>query len=128
MSLRSPLGRVLGAGSARGGSAHWVAQRVTGVALVLLGSWFVLALACQGGASHEQVTEWLRSPASSVLMLLLVVVAAWHASLGLQVVVEDYVPSRGARTALLIAIKFSLVVAAVMGVLAVLRIAFGVPA
>lgn len=128
MSLRSPLGQALGVGSAKGGSAHWYSQRVTGVALVLLGSWFVLALACQRGASLEQVTGWLRSPASSALMLLLVVVAAWHASLGLQVVVEDYVASKAVRAALLLAIRFSLVVAAVMGVLAVLRIAFGVPA
>jgi len=128
VSLRSPLGRALGSGSAKGGSAHWYAQRVSGVALVLLGSWFVLALACLGGLSHEQVTGWLRSPVSSALMVLLVVVAAWHAALGLQVVVEDYVSAKGVRTAVLIAVKFALAVAAVMGVLAVLRIAFGVAA
>jgi succinate dehydrogenase / fumarate reductase membrane anchor subunit len=119
---------VLGSGSAKGGSAHWVAQRLTGVALVLLGSWFLLAFACLGGASYEQVSAWLRSPVSSTLMVLLVVVAAWHSSLGLQVVVEDYVSSRGTRTAVLIAVKFALAAAAVLGVLAVLRIAFGVPA
>jgi len=128
MSLRSPLGRVLGSGPAKGGSAHWVAQRLSGVALVLLGTWFVLSLACLGDVSYQQVSTWLRSPASSVLMVLLVVVAAWHSSLGLQVVVEDYVSSRGTRTAVLIAVKFSLVAAAVLGVLAVLRIAFGVAA
>jgi succinate dehydrogenase / fumarate reductase membrane anchor subunit len=128
MSLRSPLGRVLGFGSAKGGSAHWVAQRVSGVALVLLGSWFVVSLACVGGASYEQVSAWLRSPASTALMVLTVLVAAWHSSLGLQVVLEDYVSSKGARTAALVAVKFALAVAAVVGVLAVLRIAFGVPA
>jgi succinate dehydrogenase / fumarate reductase membrane anchor subunit len=128
MSLRSPLGRALGAGSAKGGSAHWYSQRVSGVALVLLGTWFVLALTCLGGLAHEQVTGWLRSPLSSALMVLLVVVAAWHAALGLQVVVEDYVSAKGARTAVLVAVKFALALAAVMGVLAVLRLAFGVPA
>jgi succinate dehydrogenase / fumarate reductase, membrane anchor subunit len=128
MSLRSPLGRVLGFGSAKGGSAHWYSQRVTGLALVLLGSWFVVSLACLGGASYEQVSQWLRSPADSALMLLLVVVAAWHAALGLQVVIEDYVSGSGARTVALIALKFALVAAALLGVLAVLRIAFGVAA
>jgi succinate dehydrogenase / fumarate reductase membrane anchor subunit len=128
MSLRSPLGRVLGLGSAKGGSAHWYAQRVSAVALVLLGLWFIVSLATLGGASHEQVSGWLGSPLHSALALLLVVTAAYHAMLGLQVVVEDYVADKGRRTLVLIAIKFALIVAAVVGVLAVLRIGFGVAA
>jgi succinate dehydrogenase / fumarate reductase membrane anchor subunit len=128
MSLRSPLGRVLGLGSARGGSSHWYAQRVTAVALVLLALWLVVSLASLADASYEQVTGWLRWPLNSALALLLVVVAAWHAVLGLQVVVEDYVADKGKRLLVLIAIKFAFVVAAVVGVLAVLRIAFGVAA
>jgi len=128
VSLRSPLGRVLGLGSARGGSSHWYAQRVTAVALVLLALWFVVSLALLADASYEQVTGWLRWPLNSALALLLVVVAAWHAVLGLQVIVEDYVADKGKRMLVLIAIKFAFVVAAVVGVLAVLRIAFGVAA
>jgi len=128
MSLRSPLGRVLGLGSARGGSSHWYAQRVTAVALVLLALWFVVSLALLADASYEQVTGWLRTPLNCALALLLVVVAAWHAVLGLQVIVEDYVADKGKRLLVLIAIKFAFVVAAVVGVLAVLRIAFGVAA
>lgn len=128
MSLRSPLGRVLGLGSAKGGSAHWYAQRVSAVALVLLGMWFIVSLATLGGASYEQVSSWLGSPLNSTLALLLVLAAAYHAMLGLQVVVEDYVADKGRRTLVLIAIKFALIVAAVVGVLAVLRIGFGVTA
>jgi succinate dehydrogenase / fumarate reductase membrane anchor subunit len=128
MSLRSPLGRVLGLGSAKGGSSHWYAQRITAVALVLLGLWFVASLVSLPGASHAAVVSWLRSPVSSVLAVLLVAVAAYHANLGLQVVVEDYIASKGTRMAVLVAIKFALVVAALIGVLAVLRIAFGVEA
>ena len=128
MSLRSPLGRVLGLGSARGGSSHWYAQRVTAVALVLLALWFVVSIASLAGATYEQVTGWLRSPLNSALALLLVIVGAWHAVLGLQVVVEDYVADKGARVVVLVAVKFAFVVAAVVGVLAVLRIAFGVAA
>jgi len=128
MSLRSPLGRVLGLGSAKGGSSHWYAQRITAVALVLLGLWFVVSLALLPGAGHESVVGWLRSPASSVLAVLFVAVAAYHANLGLQVVVEDYVAGKGTRMALLVACKFAFVVAALIGVLSVLRIAFGVEA
>ena len=128
MSLRSPLGRVLGLGSARGGSSHWYTQRVTAVALVLLTLWLVVSLASLAGASYQQVTGWLRWPLNSALALLLVVVGAWHAVLGLQVVVEDYVADKGTRVVVLTAIKFGFVVAAVVGVLAVLRVAFGVAA
>jgi succinate dehydrogenase / fumarate reductase, membrane anchor subunit len=128
MSLRSPLGRVLGLGSARGGSSHWYAQRVTAAGLVLLTLWFVVSLASLADASYEQVTGWLRWPLNSALALLLVVVAAWHAVLGLQVVVEDYVADKTRRLLAIIAIKFAFVVATVVGVLAVLRIAFGVAA
>jgi succinate dehydrogenase / fumarate reductase, membrane anchor subunit len=126
MSLRSPLGRVLGLGSARGGSGHWYAQRVTAVALVILGCWFIASLAMLGaGASHVAVTSWLSSPFSAVMAVLLVAVAAYHAQLGLQVVFEDYISDKGTRMVVLVALKFALVVAALIGMLAVLRIAFG---
>jgi succinate dehydrogenase / fumarate reductase membrane anchor subunit len=125
MSLRSPLRRATGLGSARGGAGHWYAQRVSAVALVLLGLWMVIALATLGGASHARLVAWLSSPVSSALAVLLVFTAAWHALLGLQVVIEDYVTDKGTRTVVLLAVKFALVAAAVVGVLAVLRIAFG---
>jgi succinate dehydrogenase / fumarate reductase membrane anchor subunit len=130
MSLRSPLGRVLGLGSAKKGSGHWYAQRTTAVALVILGIWFVASLALLGrqGASHASVVHWLSSPFSAAMALLLVVVGAYHALLGLQVVIEDYVGDQGTRAVVIVAVKFALVVAALIGVLAVLRLAFGVHA
>lgn len=129
MSLRSPLGRVLGLGSAKGGSGHWFAQRVTAVALLILGLWFLAALLMLGpGAPHAAVAAWLRSPFSAVMALLLVAVAGYHAALGLQVVFEDYISDHGTRMVVLVALKFALVVAALVGMLAVLRIAFGVQA
>ena len=70
MSLRSPLRRVLGLGSARGGSSHWYAQRVTAVALVLLALWFVVSLALLADASYQQVAGWLQMPLNSALALL----------------------------------------------------------
>ena len=128
MSLRSPLGRALGHGSAKSGSSHWYAQRVTAVALALLGLWFVVSLACLGTASYETIVAWLRSPTSSVMLVLLLLVAAWHAVIGLQVVVEDYVASHDARSAVMIVIRFAMAAAAATGVLAVLRVGFGVAA
>jgi succinate dehydrogenase / fumarate reductase membrane anchor subunit len=125
MNLRSPLRDVMGLGSARGGAGHWYAQRVTAVALVLLGLWLVMSFATLGGASHARVVEWLSSPISSALAVLLVITSAWHAQLGLQVVIEDYVADKATRAAVLIAVKFALALAAVVGVVAVLRIAFG---
>lgn len=128
MSLKSPLRRVTYLGSAKGGSGHWFAQRMSAVALVLLGLWLVAALATMGGASHANVVAWLSSPVAAAFAVLLVLVAAWHAVLGLQVVVEDYVGAKGQRLAVLLVVKFVFAVAAVIGVLAVLRIAFGVAA
>jgi succinate dehydrogenase / fumarate reductase membrane anchor subunit len=128
MSLRSPLRNVAGLGSAKGGAAHWYAQRATAVALVLLGLWFAVSLATLGGASHERVVLWLSSPLASALAVLLVLTAAYHALLGLQVVIEDYVADKDTRLGVLLVVKFALAVAAVVGVLAVLRIAFGVAA
>lgn len=129
MSLRSPLGRVIGLGTARSGSGHWYSQRITAVALVILGLWFVASLAMLGpGAPYEAVAHWLGAPFPAVMAVLLLVVGAWHALLGLQVVLEDYVGDRGTRTVVIIVVKFALVVAALTGVLAVLRLALGVQA
>jgi succinate dehydrogenase / fumarate reductase, membrane anchor subunit len=127
MSLRSPLGRVLGLGSAKGGSGHWLSQRITAVALIILGFWFIASLAMLGhGAPHTAVIDWLRSPFSAVMAALLIAVTAYHALLGLQVVFEDYISDKGTRMVVLVALKFALVVAAMVGVFGVLRIAFGV--
>jgi succinate dehydrogenase / fumarate reductase membrane anchor subunit len=128
MSMRSPLRRVTHLGSAKGGSGHWYAQRVSAVALVLLSLWFIFSLVTLGGATHDHVVAWLSSPVAAALAVLLVLTAAWHALLGLQVVVEDYVGDKGKRLAVLLVVKFAFAVAAVIGVLAVLRIAFGVAA
>jgi succinate dehydrogenase / fumarate reductase membrane anchor subunit len=129
MSLRSPLGRVLGLGSAKGGSGHWYSQRVTAVALVVLGIWFIASLLLLGqGAPHTAVIDWLHAPFSAVMALLLIGVTAYHALLGLQVVFEDYISDKGTRLVVLVTLKFVLVVAALVGMLGVLRIAFGVEA
>ncbi len=128
MSLQSPLGKVLGLGSAKEGAAHWYAQRLTAVALAVLGTWFVIALATMDGFELARVRSWLSSPLAVALLLLFVVTLAWHSILGLQVVIEDYIADTGARVAALVAMKFVFVLAGAVGVIAVLRLAVGAPA
>ncbi|MGD9597306.1 MAG: succinate dehydrogenase, hydrophobic membrane anchor protein [Steroidobacteraceae bacterium] len=123
MSLRTPLGRVLGLGSAHEGVHHWVVQRVSAVALVVLTVWFVLSLVRLPLGDHAQVTAWMADGIHPVLLALLVLTGAWHSKLGVQVVIEDYVHQRHAKMALLIVNTFAHVLVAAAAVLAVLRVA-----
>jgi succinate dehydrogenase / fumarate reductase membrane anchor subunit len=128
MSLRTPLGRVLGLGSAKGGVSHWYSQRVSAVAVALLSAWFLFSVLALGGAGHDQVSAWLRSPLTATLAALLVASLAYHAALGLQVVIEDYVGHKGTRVLLVVATKFVMIIVAAVGVLSILRIAVGASA
>jgi succinate dehydrogenase membrane anchor subunit len=125
MSLRSPLGRVLGAGSAKQGVHHWWMQRLTAVALVPLSVWFAVSLLSLPSFDHATVAAWMGQSWTALLLILLVLVAAWHSRLGLQVVVEDYVPGRGARTVTLVVVNFAHALLAAAGVFAVLKVALG---
>ncbi len=124
MSLRTPLGRVLGLGSAGGGTGHWWSQRVTAVALVILTVWFVFSLLTLDLASHADLAGWLGRPLNAVLMVLLVGVAAYHSLLGTEVVVEDYFRG-GVRVAGRVLLQFGHVLVAGVGIFAVLKLAFG---
>jgi succinate dehydrogenase / fumarate reductase membrane anchor subunit len=125
VSLRSPLGRAIGLGSAKSGTGHWFSQRVTAVAVLVLGPWFLLALLSLGSLRFDDLSRWLAQPAHAALSALLVIASAQHAWLGLEVVIEDYVGGRFARLLLLVASKAVFILAAAAGVLAVLRVATG---
>ena len=125
MSLRSPLGRVLGLGSAKDGTEHWWTQRLTAVALVPLGLWFAIALAAMGDFSHAAVSAWIAQPLNTVLLLLLVLASVYHSHLGVQVVVEDYVEGP-LKVASLMLLSLVHALIAVAGAVAILRVAFGV--
>ena len=126
MSLRTPLGRVLGLGAAGDGVSHWWSQRLTAVALVPLTLWFLVSLARVQTLDFESVHAWLTRPLHCVGALLLVVVLCVHSRLGVQVVVEDYVHQAGAKLATLILVDFAHVVLGIAGIYAILRVTFGV--
>jgi len=125
MSLRSPLGKVLGAGSAKQGVHHWWMQRLTSVALVPLSIWFVVSLLSLPSFDHATVVAWMGQSWTALLLILFVLVAAWHSQLGVRVVVEDYVHGAGARTVTLVSVMFAHTLIGAAGVFAVLRVAFG---
>ena len=123
MSLRTPLGKVLGRGSAGDGVGHWLQQRVTAIALVPLTLWFVIGLLRRVPGKFEDMQAWLSQPWSAVLALLLVVMLAVHSRLGVQVVIEDYVQGERAKTTLLLISTFAHVAAAFAAAFAILRVA-----
>jgi succinate dehydrogenase / fumarate reductase membrane anchor subunit len=122
--MRSPLGRAIGLGSAKEGVEHWWRQRLTAVALVPLTLWFVIALLAHVGVARQEAVAWLGSPIPAILMILLIGVAFYHAALGLQVVIEDYVHREWSKLTLLIAMRFACFFLGVAGIFAILRMAF----
>ena len=127
MSLRSPLGRVLGLGSAKEGTAHWWGQRVTAIALLPLTLWFVVSLLTLPGLDYETVRTWLAVPVTGFLALLLVAVLTYHSYLGTMVIIEDYVTSSGMKVLSLMVLRFLYVLAGGASIFAILRIVFGFP-
>ena len=128
MSLRSPIGRVLGLGTAKEGVGHWWTQRVSAVALVILTLWFVLALLRLDDLNYALVTAWLAKPVNAVLMTLLVGTMVYHSQLGVQVVIEDYIAHKGKKVIVLLVSNFLHVALGALGIFAILKIAFGASA
>ena len=125
MALRSDLGRVRGLGSAKDGTSHWWAQRVTAVALVPLSIWFVFSVVNLVGIDNEGFKVWLNGPGSFVLMVLFLIALFYHMQLGLQVVIEDYVHNERNKVISLVLNKLLAVFLVVSSITALMRIAFG---
>ena len=125
MSLRTPLGDVLGLGSAKDGTSHFWGQRLSGIGLVILGLWFAYSMLTMSGYSHGEATAFIGSPLNSVMLLLLVATMAYHSMLGVQVVIEDYVHGHGLKLASLIISRFVHTFFAIAAVYAIIKIGLG---
>lgn len=123
--LRTPLKTVRGLGSARGGTHHFIVQRITAVALVPLALWFVWIALSLIHLDYAGARALIAHPCNALLLAAFVLAVFWHAQIGLQVVIEDYVHTPGLEIASQIAVKFLAVLGALASLLAIGRIAFG---
>lgn len=125
MNLQHPLARARGLGSAKAGYGHWAAQRLTAIALALLTPWFLWLSFGLMGAEHATAMALVGAPLNASLLLAWVVALLWHAQLGVQMVIEDYVhaPALALGSQILVRLVFAL--AALAALLAILRISIG---
>ena len=121
----TPLGRARGLGSAHHGGEHWLTERVTSIALLLLCTWLIASLLLLPTLDQRTVIEWLRAPSGAVPMALLIIVGFKHALDGVKVVVDDYVHEPGNNFVLNTILLFLGVGGAALALFALARIAFG---
>jgi succinate dehydrogenase / fumarate reductase membrane anchor subunit len=123
--LQTPLKRARGLGSAKSGTHHFIVQRVTALALIPLVLWVVYLALTLTHADYAHARALAHQPLNALLLIAFVIAAFWHAQLGVQVVIEDYVHTRWLEVTAQLAVKFLCVLGALGGVLAVVRIALG---
>ena len=123
--FRTPLKVATGLGSAKSGAHHFMVQRITAVALTALGLWIVWIALEALHMEYAAARALIAKPWNAVLMIAFLITSFWHAQLGLQVVIEDYVHAKGVELAAQIAVKFICFLGAAASVLAVIRIALG---
>jgi succinate dehydrogenase / fumarate reductase, membrane anchor subunit len=124
MKQGTAIGRVRGLGSAKSGAHHWWLERLTSVSTLLLFIWLLVALLRLPRLDHDMVTQWLASPLAAVPMLLLIVSTFWHAKLGMQVIIEDYVHEEGLKLFTITLLNFFVVALGALAFFSVLKIAF----
>ena len=125
VDLRTPIARARGLGSAKDGTHHWWMQRITAIALVPLTVWLVAALVAIGTADYAETVLWLRSPTVGIALLLTVGAVFYHAQLGLQVVIEDYVHAEWTKVTAVVAVRLLAIAATATAAFSVLKVSFG---
>jgi len=123
--FRSPLSVVKGHGSAKDGTHHFWMQRVTAVALIPLLLWFCFSIAMMPEATYATVVAWMKSPFNSVMLILALFASFYHLSLGLQVILEDYISNHNVRMASILGMKLFCFFFAALGIFSVIKIAVG---
>jgi succinate dehydrogenase / fumarate reductase membrane anchor subunit len=119
------IGKVRGTGSAHSGSHHWLLQRFTAIANLLLAGWLIASFALLPGFSFATVHDWIVGPLPGIAIALLIVSTFWHAKLGLQVLIEDYVHESANKFACITALNLASFGGAGFGLLCVIRLALG---
>jgi succinate dehydrogenase / fumarate reductase, membrane anchor subunit len=127
MNLQTPLARARGLGAAKKGVQHWWWQRLTAVALVPLCLWFIGTIVTMQASDYSTVVNWIQSPLVSGLWIFLIAASFYHAQLGLQVVIEDYVHNEWIKITTLVVAQFLMVLLALTAVIAVLKVALRAP-
>jgi succinate dehydrogenase / fumarate reductase membrane anchor subunit len=122
-SLQTPLHKVEGMGAAHSGTGHFWHERVTAVALIPLSLWFLYVMVGLVGTSEATALQYLAHPWNALLMAAFILFSLYHAALGLQVVVDDYIHTAGTKIFLLLAIRFSVIATAAVSLFALIRIA-----
>lgn len=121
--IQTPLAKARGLGSAKEGVSHWIKQRVSAIAALILVPWAVFSIAGLPLTDYDAVRTWLETPVNAVLMILLVAVIFKHAILGLEVIIEDYIANKGFKIFKLISMKFFYTTLAVISLFSILKVA-----
>lgn len=121
--LKTPLARAKGLGSARDGVEHWYLQRVTAISNLILMAWLIFNIISMANATYSEFTGWLAIPYNAILMVLSIVSMFYHAMLGVQVVVEDYIHHEGFKIVKLMGAKLFFFAGAIACIFSVLKIA-----
>ncbi len=125
MGNGTSIGKVRGLGSAHHGAHHWLLQRFTAIGNLVLVLWLAGSIVLLGNLSYDTVSAYLAKPVPATAMALLIVSSFWHARLGLQVLVEDYVHTPGNKFAVLALLNLATVAGAAFGIFCVARLALG---
>jgi succinate dehydrogenase / fumarate reductase membrane anchor subunit len=125
MGNGTSIGRVRGLGSAHSGSHHWLMQRFTAISNLVLGVWFAVSLLALPNYSYITLRDWLVHPVPALALGLLVISTFWHARMGLQVVLEDYVHETGTKFAAIAALNLVTFGGVAYGLFAIIRLALG---
>jgi succinate dehydrogenase / fumarate reductase, membrane anchor subunit len=125
MGNGTSIGRVRGLGAAHSGAHHWLVIRYTAIGSLLLTIWFGVSLLLLPNFNYFTVREWLSAPIPATAMGLFIIVNIWHARLGIQVVIEDYVHEHANKFAMLTLLNLLAFAGAAFGLFCVIRLALG---
>lgn len=125
MANGTPIGRVRGLGSAHEGAHHWLLQRFTAVGNLVLMLFLATSLALLPNYSFGTVSGWASQTLPATALALLIISVFWHARLGLQVLIEDYVHNAGSKFGILVLLNLATIGGATFGLVSIARLAFG---